>query len=73
MLNFAVILIHQHPEVLNRFINISKWFMIAMPPLNQTYIFRVLEEIDEVLGDRTVVSAEDVEKLTYTEQVCFLS
>ena len=34
------------------------------------YYYRLLEEINEVLGDKTAVSAEDVEKLTYTEQVC---
>ena len=44
---FAVILVHQHPEVLER----------------------LLAEIDEVLGNKTSVSAEDLEKLKYTEQV----
>ena len=44
---FAVILVHQHPEVLER----------------------LLAEIDEVLGDKTTVSAEDLERLKYTEQV----
>ena len=46
-LSFAVILVHQHPEVLER----------------------LLAEIDEVLGSRTSVTAEDLEKLQYTEQV----
>eukprot|EP00731_Ephydatia_muelleri_P008181 Em0004g519a len=45
-LSFAVILVHQHPEVLER----------------------LLAEIDEVLGSRTSVTAEDLEKLKYTEQ-----
>eukprot|EP00731_Ephydatia_muelleri_P008149 Em0004g487a len=45
-LSFAVILVHQHPEVLER----------------------LLAEIDEVLGSRTSVTAEDLEKLRYTEQ-----
>ena len=30
---------------------------------------RLLAEIDEVLGSRTSVTAEDLEKLKYTEQV----
>lgn len=30
---------------------------------------RVLDEISEVLGDRTEVTADDLEKLTYLEQV----
>ncbi|KAL5496578.1 hypothetical protein EMCRGX_G012887 [Ephydatia muelleri] len=46
-LSFAVILVHQHPEVLER----------------------LLAEIDEVLGSRTSVTAEDLEKLKYTEQI----
>ena len=49
-LSFAVILVHQHPEVLER----------------------LLAEIDEVLGSRTSVTAEDLEKLIYTEQVRML-
>ena len=49
VLSFAMILVHQHPEVLER----------------------LLAEIDEVLGSRTSVTAEDLEKLKYTEQVMF--
>lgn len=30
---------------------------------------RLLYEVTEVLGDRNVVAAEDVSKLTYMEQV----
>ena len=30
---------------------------------------RLLEEISEVLGDKSSVSPDDLEKLTYTEQV----
>ena len=47
MLLFAIIVIHQHPDVLAR----------------------LLEEIHEVLDDRSEVGAEDLDKLTYTEQV----
>ena len=46
-LSFAAILVHQHPEVLER----------------------LLAEIDEVLGNKTSVSAEDLERLKYAEQV----
>ena len=31
--------------------------------------YSVLEEVKEVLGDRTVVTAEDLDKLVYMEQV----
>ena len=34
-------------------------------------VIRLTAEINEVLGDRTAVTAEDVEKLQYTEQVSF--
>ena len=30
---------------------------------------RLVAEVDEVLGDKDTVSAEDIEKLQYTEQV----
>ncbi|KAL5473734.1 hypothetical protein EMCRGX_G028268 [Ephydatia muelleri] len=46
-LSFAIILIHQHPEVLDR----------------------LLSEIADVLGDRKEVTADDLDKLKYTEQV----
>ena len=46
-LSFALLLVHQHPDVLER----------------------LLAEIDEVFGNKTTVSAEDLEKLKYTEQV----
>lgn len=37
---------------------------------DNNYVISLLDEVEEVLGDRTVVTAEDVEKLTYMEQVC---
>ena len=46
-LSFAAVLVHQHPEVLER----------------------LLAEIEEVLGNKTSVSAEDLENLKYAEQV----
>ena len=36
-----------------------------------TAIIRLLDEVDEVLGDKDTVSAEDIEKLQYTEQVSY--
>lgn len=32
-------------------------------------VYRVQLEVDEVLGTKTFVSAEDLDKLEYTEQV----
>ena len=34
------------------------------------HISRLQLEVDEVLGDSNYVSADDLEKLEYTEQVC---
>ena len=48
-LSFAVVLVHQHPEVLER----------------------LLLEVEEVLGDKDTITAEDLDKLKYTEQVRF--
>ena len=50
-LSFAVVLVHQHPEVLER----------------------LLLEVEEVLGDKDTITAEDLDKLKYTEQVRFNS
>ena len=33
------------------------------------HICRLQQEIEEVLGDRTVVTSDDLDKLQYTEQV----
>ena len=44
---FAVIQVHQHPDVLER----------------------LLSEVEEVLGKKDVITAEDLDKLKYTEQV----
>ena len=35
-------------------------------------LYRLQSEVDEVLGNKESVSAEDLEKLQYTEQVCVL-
>ena len=37
-----------------------------------TYICRLIAEINDVLGDKKEVTAEDVEKLQYTEQVHYI-
>ncbi|KAL5463995.1 hypothetical protein EMCRGX_G032950 [Ephydatia muelleri] len=46
-LAFAVVMVHQHPEVLER----------------------ILLEVEEVLGGKVSVTAEDLDKLKFTEQV----
>ena len=38
---------------------------VSRPP----HTHRVMEEIDEVVGDKTSVEADDLDKLTYTNQV----
>ena len=32
-------------------------------------VYRVMEEIEEVVGDKTTVDADDTDKLTYMNQV----
>ena len=34
-----------------------------------TTVYRVMEEIEEVVGDKTTVEADDLDKLTYMNQV----
>ena len=34
-----------------------------------TPVYRVMEEIEEVVGDKTTVEADDLDKLTYMNQV----
>jgi len=35
-------------------------------------VYRLQSEVDEVLGNKESVSAEDLTNLQYTEQVCLL-
>ena len=32
-------------------------------------VYRIMEEIEEVVGDKTTLDADDVDKLTYMNQV----
>ena len=47
--------------------------MIVMVLSNFFLVYRFQSEVDEVLGNKESVSAEDLEKLQYTEQVCVLT
>ena len=47
--------------------------MIVMVLSNFFSVYRLQSEVDEVLGNKESVSAEDLEKLQYTEQVCALT
>ena len=43
---------------------------LSDPPSQRAlYLFRLVDEVADVLGDREVVTSEDVEKLEYTLQV----
>ena len=42
---------------------------LFLSPAPHTHTHRVMEEIDEVVGDKTSVEADDLDKLTYTNQV----
>jgi len=46
--------------------------MIVMVFSNFFSVYRLQSEVDEVLGSKESVSAEDLEKLQYTEQVYVL-
>ena len=47
--------------------------IIVMVFSNLFSVYRLQSEVDEVLGNKESVSAEDLEKLQYTEQVCVLT
>ena len=47
--------------------------MIVMVLSNFFPVYRLQSEVDEVLGNKESVSAEDLEKLQYTEQVFALT
>ena len=70
LLAFAVILLHQHPDVLARYeVVIKKNCHNPVLGLFCCDDLRLREEIDEVLGDKKSVSADDLDNLKYTEQV----
>ena len=45
----------------------SNTFIALLQP--SIFIHRLLDEIDDVLGDRITVTADDLDNLKYTEQV----
>ena len=47
--------------------------MIVMALSNFFPVYRLQSEVDEVLGNKESVSAEDLVNLQYTEQVCVLT
>ena len=69
MLSFALPLILQHPAVLSRFAFTVELHVSDPPSPHALYLFRLVDEVAVVLGDREVVTSEDVEKLEYTLQV----
>ena len=71
VLAFAVILIHQHPDVLARY-EVVHHFTDTIIIRFCCNDVRLHEEIDEVLGDKQSVSADDLDHLKYTEQVTLI-
>jgi len=49
----------------------GKWFQFPVVMIVMVFcsVYRLQSEVDEVLGNKENVSAEDLEKLQYTEQV----
>ena len=45
----------------------SNTFIALLQP--SIFIHRLLDEIDDVLGDRITITADDLDNLKYTEQV----
>ena len=74
LLSFTLIMILEHPHVKQRLertiscVEFSKEITCT-----QNHGYRILDEISEVLGDRSFVTAEDVEQLIYLEQVQHIS
>jgi len=51
----------------------GRWFQfpVVMIVMVLCSVYRLRSEVDEVLGNKENVSAEDLEKLQYTEQVSY--
>ena len=64
---FATILIHQHPDVLDKCV--FAWCIHVYVSCTDIYAPRLLSEVENVLGDRQEVTGDDLDKLKYTEQV----
>ena len=71
MLTFALVLTLLHPNVLERYITLNYEHdnTIIMEFTSCMCMYRVQSEVDEVLGMKDYVSAEDLKKLDYVEQV----
>ena len=67
MLIFTFIMLEQHPEVKQRSASMCTHLQCFW---DKNYTLRVLDEISEVVGERTFITAEDIEQLKYMEQVC---
>ena len=67
LLAFSIVLLQQHPDVLHR------WVTHTVCDNETTPVHRVMEEIEEVVGDKTTVEADDLDKLTYMNQVCYIA
>ena len=68
MLSFVVVLLHLNPDILERYIT-DFLLPVVMIQYSAFSVYRLQSEVDEVLGNKETVSAEDLEKLQYTEQV----
>ena len=44
-------------------------FLVSKHAWNEYCVHRIMEEIEEVVGDKATVDADDTDKLTYMNQV----
>ena len=78
-MSFSIVLLLQHPDILGRYVPVVLLHVVTelirqgVPhetcDLQTVVVHRVMEEIDEVVGDNTSVDADDLDKLTYMNQV----
>ena len=72
MLCFSLILIHQHPKVLKRLENVYNKklpILLLVIMIARSMSLRLREEVTSVLRDKQEISAEDLDRLCYMEQV----
>ena len=65
LLSFTLITLLKNPDILERLDYNNNFYIILLI----THKYSVVSEIDEVMGDKDILSSNDLDKLTYTNAV----